>query len=43
MLVYFLVFGQIFNFLVVEYLVLFFIFLGLFKGLLSLHSASFKH
>ena len=43
MLVSFLVFGQIFTFLVAEYLVSILHILGLFKGLLSLHSASFKH
>ena len=43
MLVLFLVFGQIFTFLVAEYLVFILLFFYLFKGLLSLHSLSFKH
>ena len=43
MLVFFLVFGQIFTLLVAKYLVsILHIFFGLFKGLLSLHSLSFK-
>ena len=40
MLVSFLVFGQIFTFLVAEYLVSIFHILGLFIGLLFLHSSS---
>ena len=44
MLVSFLIFGQIFTFLVAEYLVsILHFFFGLFKGLLSLHSLSLKH
>ena len=43
MLVFFLVFGQIFTFRMAEYLVSILHFLGLFKDLLSLHSESFKH
>ena len=42
MLVSFLVFDQIFTFLVAEYLVSILYIFGLFKGLLSLHSSSFK-
>ena len=43
MLFSFIVFGQIFTFLVAEYLVSILHNFGPFKGLLSLHSTSFKH